>query len=258
MHFEDKPIFHLRQEHLNAFEKNFVSERFENQILEYLTQFFPKQNEILGETQMRRVIRYGIKQAKDHGFTTERNIYRYINLMLMLGSHFDTDLQLPWRTTCFKETALTTQTPRMNHFYNKAMAYLDRVAGINNEYLNQALIKTYKVLIRQSKPVNFENFAYDVIIQFRNLWPEKYEEISQIEMHHWVQYGLESSRRYSITRQPGILTYLILMSIFGSDFDKDPQFYQFHSILNYGERVNQETKISQLNTEALHYLNNWL
>lgn len=62
----------------------------------HLKKFFPRQCEAEGEPQIRKTIQYGIERAAAYGITAERDVCKYIDLMIVFGSDFDADEQLPW------------------------------------------------------------------------------------------------------------------------------------------------------------------
>jgi hypothetical protein len=77
--------------------------RFEDNMVEHIKEFFPENYDALGETVVRKVIEYGVERAEAHGFETEPDVNMYIDLMFLLGSHFDTDPQLPWAAEILQE-----------------------------------------------------------------------------------------------------------------------------------------------------------
>ena len=70
------------------FEKEMVSPPFR--------EFSPPLFKAVGEEQMRKAIRFGIGRADSYGFTFRGPVRLYLELMLLFGSHFDTDPQYPW------------------------------------------------------------------------------------------------------------------------------------------------------------------
>lgn len=73
----------IRAEQLKAFAKT-VEERFEDQLVLRLHDLFPHISSKLSETGLREVIQYGMIQARRYGIVRERDVGRYIGIMLML------------------------------------------------------------------------------------------------------------------------------------------------------------------------------
>jgi hypothetical protein len=67
---------------------------FEQRVFDHLRPHFPALFAALGEDEMRIVVEEGARRANDHGFVTERDVCRYVDLMCTLG--WDFDEELPW------------------------------------------------------------------------------------------------------------------------------------------------------------------
>src|SRR5687767_9297821 len=101
-------MLRIRSEQITVFAEAALR-NFEDRMVAHLENFAPNHSKILSEDEMRVVIRHGIKKAEDHGFTSERSIRIYTELMLMLGSSFDTDPQLPWAAELLSDEEITDE-----------------------------------------------------------------------------------------------------------------------------------------------------
>jgi hypothetical protein len=79
----------IRTEQIKAFAKT-AERRFENDIVMLLKGIFPRVSSKLGETGLREVIQHGIARACLYGIVRERDVGRYIAIMMMFGPDFDT------------------------------------------------------------------------------------------------------------------------------------------------------------------------
>ncbi|MGA2987123.1 MAG: hypothetical protein ABSG32_25285 [Terriglobia bacterium] len=106
-------------------------EKFVDGMLVHLRKFFPRQCEAMGEPQLRETIRYGIKRAAAYGITAERDVYKYVDLMVVFGRDFDADKQFPWAG----ETLRAKKDParKMLSLHQAARNYLKRTPrfGLN-------------------------------------------------------------------------------------------------------------------------------
>jgi hypothetical protein len=95
--FADMPFSALtiRQAQMDAFSQVEV-QKFEDWMVSHLKQFFPTQSQALGEPQLREMISHGIRRAADHGITTERDVCKFIDLMIVFGRDFDRDNKSAW------------------------------------------------------------------------------------------------------------------------------------------------------------------
>jgi hypothetical protein len=105
--------------------------KFVDRMVVHLHKFFPKQCEAMGEPQLWETIGYGIKRAAAYGIMAERDVNKYIDLMVVFGPDFDTDKRFPWAG----ETLRTQKDParKMQALRQAARNYLKRTPryGLN-------------------------------------------------------------------------------------------------------------------------------
>jgi len=228
--------------------------RFENSMLEHIREFFPRHYEILGEPTIRKVIQYGVDRAENYGFTTEQDVCLYINLMLMLGGNFDTDVQLPWATAILNNETITDSVTRIDRLYDAAMDYLDRVAGANNQYLRRALLNIRQVPVEDFSHSATENVERLVVSRLQKIWPKKCDEMGGATVQRLIRHSIDSARNYGITGDRGVAIYTGLAFILGSGFDSDPQFARASAVLNDESTPHEGTKVDRLYKEAMAFL----
>jgi hypothetical protein len=71
-------------------------QKFEDWMAAHLAQFFPAQSHALGEPQLRELIQHGIRRATEHGITKERDVCKFIDLMIVFGRDFDQNEKQTW------------------------------------------------------------------------------------------------------------------------------------------------------------------
>ena len=64
---------------------------FHTRALAHLRRFFPQQCQQLGEAGTREMLELGVARARRHGFVTELEVCKYLNLMFSFGRDFDTE-----------------------------------------------------------------------------------------------------------------------------------------------------------------------
>ena len=67
---------------------------FEERLTAHLKRFFPRPCAVLGEGGLRQLCRDGITRARTYGLRSERDLCKYLNLMLVFGHAFDREQ--PW------------------------------------------------------------------------------------------------------------------------------------------------------------------
>ncbi len=70
--------------------------KFEKWMLAHLKRFFPAQCAAAGDRRVQEMIPYGIERAAVYGIKAKRDVCKYIDMMTVFGSDFDTDPRLRW------------------------------------------------------------------------------------------------------------------------------------------------------------------
>ena len=96
----------------------------------HLAEFSPPLFKAVGEEQMRKAIRFGIGRADSYGFTFRGPVRLYLELMLLFGSHFDTDPQYPWAAAILTDQDSDPQMQCAERLYEVTMDYREEVAGL--------------------------------------------------------------------------------------------------------------------------------
>ena len=113
----------VRTAQLAAFSQAEV-QKFEDWMIAHIRQFFSKQCRALQEPQLRDLIQYGIKRAAGHGIVSERDVCKFIDLMIVFGRDFDEDKQRPWASQILANRK--TARSKIRSLYEAAGAQLGR------------------------------------------------------------------------------------------------------------------------------------
>lgn len=232
--------------------------RFEDSMVEHIKQFFPKYYEVLGEPTIRKVIQYGIDRAENYDFITERDVCLYINLVFLLGSNFDTDIQLSWAASILNDEKITDPATRIDNLHDKTMEYLDQVAGTDNEYLGRALLRVREISTEGFAQTPTTNVGDIAATQLQKIWPRKCHQMGEMTLCRLIRDAIESAKVYNITTERGVVVYTALLFLLGSDFDKDLQFPWADRVLNDEAISDQNTRVDRLYKEAMAFMEKWL
>lgn len=234
---------------------------FENRLLAHLQEFFPKHCEILGNDQMRKVIQLGLKRAEPYGLISERGLHLYIGLMLMLGSYFDEDPQLPWTAKILTDENIVDPRRRADRLYRRAMAYLNQAAGKDSQYLDRALHKAREFPVSalsrtgEDKLISFGDYLLKLLYR---LFFEKYDAVGETNIRQMVRQGYQTAKAYHLTGEPDLAAYICLMFMLGSGFNHDPQYPWADIVLNDAALIDSTQKGESLYKAAMTHLEKWL
>lgn len=247
----------VRKEQIEALEQAALK-NFENQMVAHIKEFFPKNYEIIGIPQIRKVIQYGLERAENYDLTTEREICLYLSLMLKLGSNFDVDLQLPWAAETLNDETIADPFIRVNTLHDKSEVYFSQAVGEDHQHLENALVKIIEKSDRLFSLPLKNNFEDHMLTELWKLFPEKFKVLGKPVLHDLIEQGLGSAKKYNITNERGLMIYIGLMFMLGSGFDTDPQLPWAIEILNDNSIKDQATRVELLYNTAISTLKKWL
>lgn len=93
---------------------------FEDRMLEHLNKCFPEQCKALGEPKLRETIQYGTQRAASYLITSERDVCKYIDLMIIYGRDFDKDTNLPWAQAVLQNKNIRDPSAKIERLYKAA------------------------------------------------------------------------------------------------------------------------------------------
>ena len=122
----------IREEQMAAFSE-VAAQKFEDQMLAHLKRCFPDELDSLGESKPRELIQHGVKRAASYGIRGQRDVCKYIDLMIDLGCDFDNDPQLIWASQILRNRELVDPTKRIARLQEAAIEYLNSGATKDGE-----------------------------------------------------------------------------------------------------------------------------
>lgn len=94
--------------------------RFETEMTVYLTREFPEETNRKGEGWLRDTIDMGIDTAREYGIILERDVTRYLELMLALSPDFDDSAETPWARHILTDESLRADQ-KLDRIYESIM-----------------------------------------------------------------------------------------------------------------------------------------
>jgi len=105
----------IRKEQIDFFKEK-MPRKFAKRVLNHLMDVFPDQCEPLGESKISEIIWQGIDKANGYHLSTERDIARYIDLMILLGRDFD--MALPWANNILTDKNIKKSTVKLDELFD--------------------------------------------------------------------------------------------------------------------------------------------
>lgn len=102
-------MLRISRAHMTAF-SDAASRRFEERLISFFREKTPALCRSYNEHTLRDTIHVGVKRAEGYGLTTEYDVARYVNVVLVLGPNFDTDPRFPWAEAILNHETLDGRT----------------------------------------------------------------------------------------------------------------------------------------------------
>lgn len=277
----------MRDAQLKTFEQVAV-ERFQGALRVHIQTFFPRHAEVLGQAHLERVIHYALEKAERRNLKTERAVFLYTGLLLMLGSEFEKDPQLPWAVRrpepvpadapesrqatasaaavsegaageTDKERLIERKSPdsAIERLYGQAMMFLDQAVGSENQFLQRTVGALCQARIFEEVP-SAPSFGHRLLLLLQMLGPERYRAVGEGPLRELVRQGYESAKRYGIVSEQEIMRYIALAFILGSGFAHDPLYPWAGAVLSGSGKINPSQRGVALWQAALDYLSRCL
>jgi hypothetical protein len=104
---------------------------FEDRMLVHLKKVFPEQSESLGEPKLRETIQYGTQRAAAYKIISERDVCKYIDLIIFYGRDFDKDHNLAWAQSILQNKAIRNPSAKIEHLYKAARSQENKIQPRN-------------------------------------------------------------------------------------------------------------------------------
>lgn len=247
----------IRDEQMEAF-RNAALVAFEQEMLRHLSQFSPPLFKAVKAEQMRQVIRFGMSRARrEYGLTFRGPVRLYLELMLLFGSHFDTDLQYPWASVILNDKDNGDQMQRAEQLYHKTLEYREKVGGPQDAYTLKAL-SALRSLARRPLPVGMDNFHYGMLEQMDRVYPQKTEYIGRPVLERFIDRGIDSARRYGFLTVREQALVVVLAFAFGHGCLDDPLYPWISGTIRGRAGADPAKKAERLEKKALTWLDHVL
>jgi hypothetical protein len=243
----------IRSQQVESFE-DAATRRFENRTLEHLKQFAPRHVQIMGDSGTRRFMNHAIERASSYGLSTEHDLWLYMDLMILLGSAFDEDPQLPWARTTLDDPSAGDASGRLHRLQDKALAYLNRVAGPNNEYVDAAAARMLENQDSLVPNADGAAFVPGLARTIQHVYPEKAAYLGDDGVHQLVNGAIRAAQARGIATRAGVTIASVLQLMLGTGVFEDLQFPWVSAVLDSLTFPTPDQRIEALRTQGLTYL----
>ena len=242
----------VRQEQLESI-RQYHLRKFEDEMVEHLKKTQVEHWKVMGEDNGRTVIRLGIKQAANHGFTRRGPVRFYIDLMFTFGSFFDTDPQYPWASTALANLEGYDEGTIADRLFSAMTDYYVKVVDPEREHLRAAVKDLTKNRVEDvlQPGVNLEEL---ILRTLRSTCPIRCGYSGDAVLRGLVQRGFELAKQYELETDKGKVLMATLTFAVGHGFYKDPLNEWIVRRLENKRWPDPSKRVDDLSSKSLLYL----
>lgn len=240
----------IRPEHREAL-RQAAMRGFEDEMVEHCFAFSPRLCKVLGEPQVRVVIRRGIETTRGYGLTNRGPVRLYIELMFLLGSGFGADPQYPWVKPILDGDQ--AQMDRADALFLRATDYLEQVHGPDSAYLKAAL-EDLAIVARHPLIFSSESLVPGMLEEMARTYPQKAAYLGEPALRAVIDLGIGKARTYGFADMRATALLIVLIFAFGHGFDDDPLYPWIKRTLHDDTIVDAAARAKRLETKAVTWL----
>jgi hypothetical protein len=187
-------------------------DRFVASLTETFTRCYP--GEAPGED-VQALVTLGVHRAEGHGYTREREVALYVNVMFMLGAFFDEDPQVPWAGAELDLDLGGAPLERISRVHDMALDNLGRTMGEEGEHLVRACLRARK------HAFDGAGNAAECLRTCATLFPEKAAHQGDAANHSYAAQAFTLARGAGLGAR-GTQAYVVCGFFLGAGFARDP------------------------------------
>lgn len=196
--------------------------KFEDRTVGHLRKYFPAHFEHSKEPNIREAVMLGLARARTHNVRKEPAVRSYIDHMMMLGSFFDEDPQLPWAREILDDPERPDEYERMDALHARTMGFLDEAVGPDAKFLFRAVARARQNRLDPGIDVPPPRREAEVAAWLRRIYPEKSAAIGYQSAAALIAKGNERAAEVGFQTPRGRGAVIGMMHLVGFGFDRDP------------------------------------
>lgn len=229
----------IRAEQIAVFERASQAER-ERRLLAGVLQEFPHLRLWHSAPALTALVRLALEKSARHGLDAAADVQRYLNLMALLGSHWELDPQAGWAAGAVAPHEDTSASQRIEQLWAQAQVWRERVHGPQDALYLEAL-RSFCGASVEALCMNPSRSQRDLLLQLAQLYPRKYSEVGEQALCELTRLAVEACKPYQLLDRWAVVLVAQLMFLLGAGFLGDPLHAWASEALNAsaGESVDR-------------------
>lgn len=240
----------IRKEQMKVFQVGALR-RFEDEMVLHAQEFAPELGKVLGDQQVRLVVRAATVRADGYGFTNRGSLRLFIELVFLFGSAFDTDPQYPWASAILRDSF--DQMQKAERLYQKILDYQEKVSG-SCAANTRAALWNLSLLPQQPLIFSTDNFVPGMLHEMEQIFPQKAAYLGEAALGALIRESYVAARIARFPTSRGYTMMLALMYAFGHGCVDDPLYPWITNTLKDEMIVDPGARADRLERKALTWL----
>jgi hypothetical protein len=213
----------IRREQMEALEEA-QKHQFALEMVEHLHSYSPTHAARIGDPELYQVARSGLARAEQYGLTLRGPVRLFIELMVLLGSHFDTDPQYPWAAEILNDRSTSDEMTRANVLQERAVNFYDTVLGPDYQYEHAAIRRLHAEDFEGFPEQDATAFRAELLRRLGGIYPEKSSYVGTASLTILLDNATQLANYYSMGTPAGVALVTALGFALDYRCDIDPQF----------------------------------
>lgn len=228
---------------------------FEDRMFEHLFAFSPQHCRGIGAAAVHQVVGSGLATAARYGFTQRGPVRFYLELMLLLGSGFDTDPQLPRpMAEILCAGGIADQLVRADRLHGALLQHMRAVLGPGNRYA-RAAIERLRAMSSATLVLSADRLHDDVLRLFEQCYPERCALAEPAALSRLIAAARSLAATARLDQRRGTALCSLLMFELGHRCFDDPLFPWLSRALDDAVRADDPVaRTERLEARAKTYL----
>jgi hypothetical protein len=209
-------VFRIREEQMQVFRDGALAE-FKREMLEHFRVFAPELDEIVGDEGFEPFIDLGVEKARGHGLTLRGPVRFFLEVMCILGHHFDRDPQYRalWPENDVDESG---QMEFARALFRRFRDFHRQCVGEDQVVLSAAI----KAILGVPLPTHgAEDYASGTL---RRCYPQKYDYIGEQNLSDLIANSRDVAESLELISAQGLALVIVLALCFGHGCLENPLY----------------------------------